>query len=89
MAAAARNMQVGILRWREHASVTMRARAGGGCKGREAANLEEEAVPRQPELVGVGGEAQEVVRGDQVPEGGLPLRGHHMEDAALPLAVVP
>ena len=89
VAAAARNMQVGILRWREHASVTMRARAGGGCKGREVANLEEEAVPRQPELVGVGGEAQEVVRGDQVPEGGLPLRGHHMEDAALPLAVVP
>ena len=52
-------------------------------------NLEEEAVPGQPELVGVGGEAQEVVRGDQVPEGGLPLGGHHMEDAALPLAVVP
>ena len=58
-------------------------------KGRELANLEKEAVPRQPELVGVRGEAQEVVGGDQVPEGGLPLRGHHMEDAALPLAVVP
>ena len=58
-------------------------------KGREVANLEKEAVPRQPELVGVRGEAQEVVRRDQVPEGGLPLRGHHMEDAALPLAVVP
>eukprot|EP00964_Phaeocystis_antarctica_P091187 scaffold58447_cov66-Phaeocystis_antarctica.AAC.1 len=65
VAAAARNVQVGILRWREHASVTMRARGGGrGCKGREAASLEEEAVPRQPELVGVGGEAQEVVCGD-------------------------
>ena len=58
-------------------------------KGRELADLEKEAVPRQPELVRVRGEAQEVVGGDQVPEGGLPLRGHHMEDAALPLAVVP
>ena len=34
VAAAARNVQVGILRWREHASVTMRARGGrGGVKG--------------------------------------------------------
>ena len=33
-------------------------------KGRELADLEKEAVPRQPELVRVRGEAQEVVRRD-------------------------
>ena len=91
--AAAANTEEGaggcssILRGREGASSTVRGEARW--KGREVANLEKEAVPRQPELVRVRGEAQEVVRRDQVPEGGLPLRGHHMEDAALPLAVVP
>ena len=91
MAAAAANLEGGAAGYTEAAWARLERDAGrgGGGKGRDAADLEEEAVPRQPELVGVGGEAQEVVRGDQVPEGGLPLRGHHMEDAALPLAVVP